>query len=221
MPAIIHATPESKRQILLEMAFSDIPSKVGKYELRPLSAGSFTLLGRLGNPMMVGKQSPEKALTAAESQSEMFAAAVQYIWVHSAPLEKVTSVECPEDIPIGELKEIEFSLQIGQAFAFLNRYQESALRMTASLAEVEPEEESSRLGKPEMPPVGSPRSSSPAVPAVTRDGSAISSGSCPSSEHSPTYTPPTSPTEPHVDGPSLTLLPDLGVMTTSSETPQS
>lgn len=220
MSVTLYGTPEAKRQLLLEMAFSDIPSKVGKYDLRPLSAGSFTLLGRLGNPMMVGKESPEKALSAAQSQTEMFAAAVQYIWVHSAPLEEVTAVEQAEQIPAGALKEIEFSLQIGQAFAFLNRYQESALRMTASLAEVEPEDHEGQPGKQETPLVGSPASSTPAVLAVIPCESATSSGSCPSSEHSATSTPPTSPTEQPVDGPSLTLLPDL-VGASSQKIPQS
>lgn len=208
MPAII-ASPETHRQILLEMAFSDIPSKVGKYDLRPLSAGSFTLLGRMGNPMMVGKESPEKALTAAESQTQMFDAAVQYIWVHSAPLEEVTAVENAEQIPAGALKEIEFSLPLGQAFAFLNRYQESALRMTASLAEVEPEDDHGKPGKPETRRAGLPASSTPAEPAEILPGSDTYSGSCPSSEPSPTFTPPMSPMEQPADGPSLTLLPDL------------
>jgi hypothetical protein len=208
--AVILASSETQRQTLLEMAFSDIPSKVGNYNLRPLSAGSFTLLGRLGNPMMVGKQSPEEALSAADSQNQMFAAAVQYIWVHSAPLEQVTVIESADQIPASALKEIEFALPLGQAFAFLNRYQESALRMTASLAEVEPEDHSTQPGKlPVTPLAGSPVSSTPAEPAEIQRERNTSSGSCPSSEHFPTSTPPMSPMEQPADGPSLTLLPDL------------
>lgn len=208
------------RDSLLELAFSDIPSQVGTYELRPLSAGSFTLLGRLGNPMMVGKQAPTEALEKSDSQTEMFAAAIQYIWVHSAPLEQVIAIETADQIPAGALKVIEFAIPLGQAFAFLNRYQESALRMTASLAEVEPDEE---VGKPVSPPVtppaGSPPSFTPAEPAEIPSASAISSGSCPSSEPSPTSTPQTSPMEPPADGPSMTLLPDLTPI--AAEIPQS
>lgn len=207
------------REHLLELAFSDIPSQIGALKLRPLSAGSFALLGRLGNPMMVGKQAPTTAAAAAgDSQTAMFAAVIEYVWVHSAPLDEVVTVETPADIPAAALKRLGFELSIGQALAFLERYQSSALRMTASLAEVETEEEpAGSPGKPqESPPVGSPASSTSAEPAETPPASATYSGACPSSAPSPTSTPPTSPTEPAADGPSLTLLPDL-----SPETPPS
>lgn len=205
MPAKI---VQPSREQLLELAFSDIPSQIGSITLRPLSAGSFTLLGRLGNPMMVGSQAPLEA-AQGDSQTAMFAAVIQYVWVHSADIEQVITVETPEDIPAAALKHLGFQLSIGQALAFLERYQASALRMTASLAETEPEDDETP-GKPqESPLAGSPASSTPAEPAETPFASATSSGSCPSREHSPTSTPPTSPTEPAADGPSLTLLPDF------------
>lgn len=209
------------REALLEQAFSDIPSQVGTYVLRPLSAGSFTLLGRLGNPMMVGKQAPTEALDQADSQTEMFAAAIQYIWVHSAPLDQVTAIESADQIPAAALKEIGFGISIGQAFAFLNSYQQSALRMTASLAEVEPDEESGKSESlPVTPPVGLPACSTPAEPAEIHRGKDSFSGLCPSSEHLPISTPQTSPMAPPADGPSLTLLPDLAGAS-SEEIPQS
>jgi hypothetical protein len=197
------------RDALLELAFSDIPSKISTITLRRLSAGSFTLLGRLGNPMIVGKKD-RAAVPAEDSQTAMFDAAIQYIWVHSADIETVLAVETVEDIPVKEIRALAFEISIGEAFAFLARYQESALRASASLAEVEPEEDDQSPGKlPEVLPVGSPPSSTPAEPAEIPHESATSSGSCPSSEPSPTSTLQTSPTEPAADGPSLTLLPDL------------
>lgn len=202
------ATPS--REALLELAFSDIPSQIGSLALRPLSAGSFTLLGRLGNPMMVGKQAPVEAVQE-DSQTAMFAAVIQYVWVHSADIEEVIAVETPSDIPAAALKHLGFQLSIGQALAFLERYQASALRMTASLAETEQEEDETPGKPPELAPVGSPASSTPAEPAETPCASATSSGSCQLSEPSPTSTPPTVPTEPAADGPSLTLMPDFAL----------
>jgi len=213
-------SPEEIRQTLLEQAFCDIPSKVAKYELRPLSAGSFTLLGRIGNIMMVGRDNPGEAISKADTQAAMFEAAAEYIWVHSAPIEDVTAIETADQIPLAELKIIAFSIPLGAAFAFLNRYQECSLRLAAALAETEPEDDDGKPGKPlETLPVGSPASSTPAEPAETQQESVTSSGICPSSEPSPTSTLPMLPTEPAVDGPCLTCLPDLPA--TPEETPPS
>ena len=204
------------REALLELAFADIPSQIGSLRLRPLSAGSFALLGRLGNPMMVGKQAPAQA-AAGDEQTTMFAAVIEYVWVHSAELDEVVTVETRADIPAATIKRLGFEISIGQALAFLERYQASAERMTASLAEVETEDDESSPGKPpESPPAGSPASSTPAVHVETQLASEISFGSCLSSAHSHISTPPTSPTERAADGPSLTLLPAL-----SQETPPS
>jgi hypothetical protein len=205
--------PIPSRDALLEQAFSEIPLQIASYQLRPLSAGSFTLLARLGNPMIGGKSNPAVALP---DRAEMFESVIQYIWVHSADLDAVMKITEPQQIPEAELQKIGFTLSIGQAMEFLMTFADSALRMSAGLTEVEPEE-SDELGKPpESLPVGSPASFTPAVPAETPSGSDTSSGSCPSSELFPTSTPPMSPTEPAADGACLILLPDL-----SGTTPQS
>lgn len=207
------------RQHLLETAFSDIPSKVGDITLRPLSASSFTLLSRLGNPMMVGNKKPAAALEKSGEQGEMFAAVIQYLWVHSAPLETIVEIERIDQIPEREIKMLGYGVTMGEALKFIAAYQESALRMTASLAEVEPEEDTGKPGKlPETRHAGSHRSFSPAEQPETPSGSDTSSGSCPSSEHSPTSTPPTSPAEPAAAG--LVILPDL-TPETPEETPRS
>lgn len=201
--------PIPTREALLEQAFSDIPSIIGDYTLRPLSAGSFTLLGRLGNSMIVGKKASGDAVPEEDSQAAMFAAVIQYVWIHSAPLERVLQIREAKDIPEAELAAIGFTLTIGQAFAFLLGYQQSALRMTGGLAEVEPEESEDtgkRLGRLRA---GSPASSTPSERVDIPFGSDTSSGSCPSSEPSPTSMPPMSPTALDADGASLTLLPDL------------
>lgn len=217
MPAKFTALVHS-RETLLELAFSDIPSSIGELKLRPLSAGSFTLLGRLGNPMMVGSQAPIDA--AQDSQTAMFAAAIQYLWVHSADLEKVLAVETAADIPATELKALGYQISIGQALGFLDRYQASALRMTASLAEIDPEDdEQGQPGKPESLPAGWPVSSTPAEAAEIPSASATSFGPCPSSEPARIFTPPTSQTAPVAGGPSLTLLPDLAGMATEEIPP--
>lgn len=202
--------PIPTREALLEQAFSDIPSIIGDYALRPLSAGSFTLLGRLGNSMIVGKKAASKAAPEEEdSQAAMFAAVIQYVWIHSAPLERVLQIREGDDIPEAELAAIGFALTIGQAFAFLLGYQQSALRMTGGLAEVEPEESEDTGKRRGRRRAGSPALSTPAERVDIPFVSDTSSGSCQSSEPSPTCTPPMSPTEPDADGASLTLLPDL------------
>ncbi|MES2923684.1 MAG: hypothetical protein V4819_19170 [Verrucomicrobiota bacterium] len=203
--------PVPSRDALLEQAFSDLPSKIGSFTLRRLSAGSFTLLGRLENPMIVGKQSPA-AESAQMSQVEMFAAVIHYTWVHAADLDAVLAVNKIEDIPEAELRKMAFGIGIGEAMSFLMSYQDCAVRMSASLTEVDPEE-GEDLGKLRVSlPAGSPVSFTPAAPAEILSGSDTFSGSCPSSEPSHTSMPPTSPTEQDASGACLTSLPDLAGM---------
>lgn len=193
------------RDHLLINAFADIPSEIAGIPMRPLSAGSFSLLGLLGNPMVVGK-------TAVDANpSANFEAVVQYAWVHSADLAKVCAITKPEQLPDIEIRELAFQITIGQAFAFLQAYQQCALRLTASLAEVETEEdEVGKPGKPlhERPPVGLQLLSMHAAEQEIPAGSAISSGSCPSNGPSAISTLPTTPTEPIASGPAM-ILPDL------------
>jgi hypothetical protein len=199
------------RQQLLETAFSDIPSTIGATPLRQLSAGSFTLLGRLGNPMMVGNPNGE-----TPDQSEMFEAVLQYVWVHSAPVEQVVRIRTAADLPTEEIAALGLSIPIGLALAFIASYQQCAERMQATLAETI-EEENNKPGKPqETPLAGLPPSSTLSEPQVIPFVSATSSGKCPSSEPSPTSTPQTSPMELAADG--FATLPTLSSLTPEEET---
>lgn len=187
------------RESILETCFCDLPQKLGKLELRPLSAGSFTLLGRLRNPMMGGSM---------ETQEQMFDAVMQYAWIHSAPIEAVLAIQTAEDIPEMEIRKLAFGIEIGQALGFLQTYTRSAIRMSASLAEIDPEEDDTP-GKPVAPepaPAGSLPSSMPSADVPILRGSDTSFGSSPSSEPSPTSTPQTSQTEPAAAG--LVILPE-------------
>jgi len=194
------------REQMLETVFCDIPATIGTLQLRALSAGSFTLLGRLGNPMIIAPAAGREI-----TQTETFAAVIQYVWVHSADLAIVAAVRTEDDLPAAEIAALGFGITIGQAFGFLNTFTGCASRMSASLAEVEEEETVGKPSAPASPPVGSPASSSASAPPVTPCASATSSGSCPSSAPLAICTPPTSPMEPAADGPlpSLTILPDL------------
>lgn len=193
------------RQNLLETAFSEFPSKIGSIGLRRLSAGSFTLLGRLDNPMIAGKGKPSDAASAGVTQMEMFDAVVVYAWVHSAPLESVAAVETNDDLPAKEIRALAFEISISDAFEFLASYERCALRMAANLAEVDSEDDDGKLGKPQGNlPAGLHRSFIPAGPVEIPFVSSTSFGSCPSSEPSPISMLPTLPAEHDAVGEYLT-----------------
>lgn len=181
------------REYLLETTFCDIPQNIAGITLRPLSAGSFTLLGRLGNPMMVG---------GASNQADIFDAVIQYVWIHSADIDDVISIEKLEDVPALGIKKLGFQISLGQALQFLETYKQCAARMTASLAEVE--EDDDAPGKPaaQVPaPAGLPLSSLPSVQPETPAESDTSSGFNPLSDPLPIFTLPVLPTETVADGP--------------------
>lgn len=185
------------RETLLETAFCDIPVSIGDRSLRPLTAGSFTLLGRLKNPMMVGSPEGEEL-----DQTAMFEAVIQYVWVHATDISQVIAVQTADDIPAADIRSLGFQITLGQALAFLSSYRLCAARMAASLAEVD-EDDGDAPGKSAAPgpsPVGSPLSLLPSGPPETPPGSATSSGPCPSSEPSLTSMPPMSPMEPAANG---------------------
>lgn len=199
------AKPQT-RENLLQLAFTNAPNTVGAYTLRPLSAGSFTLLGRLGNPMIVGLKAND---SSGSAETAMFDAIIQYIWIHVAPIEAVICIETSDQIPLLEIRKLGFEISIGEAFDFLSRYQESANGMLASLAEVEDQDEEGKLRKAQPLPAGSPLSSLPAVEPETPPANITSFGSCPSPEPSPTSTPPTSQEEIDASGPVTLELPQL------------
>lgn len=186
-------TPSLSREHILATCFSDIPSSINHVTLRPLTAGSFTLLSRLGNPMIVG------AALGGADQASMFEAVIQYIWIHSALIEKVICIETKEQIPQNEIAELGFNLSFGDVMAFLEGYKSSAQRMQAALAEVE--DEGDTEGKSESGHIGSPHLSLVLEEPETPSESATYSGSCPSSAPFPTSTPLTSLTEPTAAGP--------------------
>jgi hypothetical protein len=197
MPATVH--PALSRQQLLETCFAEIPQKIGNLQLRKLSAASFTLLGRLESPMMKGGSSID--------MDAMFDAVILYIWVHSADLDLVCSIETAADLPAADIKKLGFEIDFGNALGFLEIYKRCSARMAAALAEVE-EDETEEPGKPATAPgpAGSPLSSMPSEDAATPPGNDTFSGNSPSNEPFPICTPPTSPTEPAASGLVLPVL---------------
>ncbi|MEO5712161.1 MAG: hypothetical protein ABIT37_01625 [Luteolibacter sp.] len=179
-------SPTPSREHILATCFSDIPSEIKGIQLRQLSAGSFTLLSRIGNPMIVG------AAAGAGDQASMFEAVIEYLWIHSADLDKVSAIATKEQIPAEEIAKLGFSLTFGDILGFLEGYKTSSLRMQAALAEVEDEDDAE--GKSETLPTGSPALFLPSGVLETPSGSDTSSGSCPSNEPLPISTLPTSPT---------------------------
>lgn len=200
---LVIKSAEVSRQHLLETCFSEIPQKVGNIALRKLSPGSFTLLGRLGSPMMAA--GGEKV-----TMDDMFNAVVLYLWVHSADLETVIAIETGEDLPQTEIRKLGFEVDFGNALGFLEIYKRCSARMAAALAEVEDEEdEEEEPGKPgglAQNPVGSPHLFTPSEAAPIPSKSDTSSGSCPSSEPSPISTPPMPPAALEAGG---FMMPDL------------
>lgn len=195
------------RQSLLRQAFCDIPQGIAGITLRPLSAASFELLAELGNPMFSSSEGKKG------DSSEMLAAVCQYVWVHSADLEKVAAIETIDQVPAAEVKAIGFKIEVGEALHFTSAIVGSALRMAAAMAEEF--ESGDELGKLETSLTGSPPSSSSAGAPEIPSGKGTSSGSPPLSELSPTSTPPTPMLEEDLDGSTpLTILP------TPDSTPQ-
>jgi hypothetical protein len=203
------------RETILSTAFCDILQKVGPLTLRPLSAASFTLLGRLKNPMMVGTAGDET------TQGEMFDAVIQYLWIHSAPLAQVAAIRTAEDLPAGEILELGFSIPMGHALAFLESYKACSQRMSLSLAEVEDEDGPGKQATTAPAPAGSPPSSSPSVPPVIPGANDIYFGGCPSNAHLPISMPPIPPTEPAAAGLVLPMLTTMESMPPAPPSPLS
>ena len=197
------------RQTLIETCFADVPETVAGLTLRPLSAGSFALLGRLKNPMVA----PSTDTTTAA----LFGAIVQYIWVHTADVSMVASIQTVEDLPQDEINALAFQISMPDAMKFLEGYKRSSLKMAAALAEVDDEDEDAAPGKPELAPVGSPRSSSPSVPPETLPVNVTSFGSSHSGAPSPTSTLPTPRQELPAGG---CIMPDLTTSTHAGSPPQ-
>jgi hypothetical protein len=206
-------TPRLSRQQLLETCFCDLPQKVGNIPLRNLSAGSFSLLGRLDSPMMQG---------GANDNETIFQAVILYVWIHSADLDTVCLIETSDDLPKAEINKLGFNIDFGDALGFLEIYKRCTARMAIALAEVEELDDDDEPGKRKEPAVqnraGSPLSSMPSADAPTPSANATSFGSSPSNEPFATSTLPTSPTEPVADG---LVLPTLTRTThPDSETPK-
>jgi hypothetical protein len=188
------------RQHLLSAAFREIPRSIGDITLRPVSAGSYSLLVDLGNPMMTG----------GGDRRDIFAAVVQFAWVHSADLAAVCAVVREEDIPAAELRALGFRISLEDALRFTQEYAATSERISAAMVEPieeEDEEEGGAGGKPrECAPTGSPASSSPAGARVIPPASVIPFGICPSSEPSSICTPQTTLPEPAASGPALLIV---------------
>ncbi len=178
------------RESLLRAAFCNIPCKLGNLTLRNLSAASYTLLGEIKNPLVTG------AFTEAQS---MFASVIEYAWIHSAPLDEVAAIVTREELPAKQIKMLGFEIPMDEAMNLLKHFLQASQRMAASLAEIV-EDEDTPPGKPETAPVGLRLLSSHLAEPPIQIESDTFSGSCPSSEPSPTSTPPTPPLEPPVGG---------------------
>lgn len=179
--------PETTRRAAVEGAFAEIPSRCGPFDLRPLSAGSFALLNRLGNPMVTG---------AATDNDAMFTAVCEYVWVHSAPIQEVIQIVGRSDLSASAVNEIAFTITMADIFAFLREYSKTAERISLGMTE---EVETDTPGKP-VPaatiPAGSPLSSMPLAEPETQPANGTSFGTSPSSGPLPTSTPPDAPPAP-------------------------
>ncbi len=201
------------RQELLRQAFCEIPSQIGPYKLRPISGGSFELLGALRNSLV--DPDPESQLQGSSLQRQL-TAIHEFIWIHSAPIEQVLAVETRDQLPSIEIRKIGMSLPIGECIAFTAVFVQASIRMAAAMTEAFEDEDSSP-GKPQTPPTGSPRSSSPAEPLETLPANVTSFGSRQSKEPSPTSTPPNATPADDADG--YTPLMELPTIPASNETP--
>lgn len=193
--------PAANRYELLRQAFSEVPLTVGPHQLRPLSGGSFELLGTVGNALVVSSGSASFAL------QDLLTAVHEYVWIHAAPIDAVAAIQSRESLPRDEIRRYAFDIPMGEALAFTTTFAAAAARMAAAMAEAEEEEGDSSPGKRASSPIGSPPSSSPAELPEIPSGSATSSGSPPSIAPSNISTPPTSSTEPPAAGstPSMML----------------
>jgi hypothetical protein len=160
----------------LSAAFREHPTSIGKYQLRPVTPGTYQLLADLGNPMAAGATTG----TAPTGTDNFFAAVVQFVWIHSAPLEQVIAIDTVEDLPKSDLKAIAFQLTMEDVITFLASYKKAALRAAAAMAEaIEEEDQEDGPGKPAslaILPSGSPASSSPSALPETQSASPTSSG---------------------------------------------
>lgn len=199
---------DKSREALQEEAFSDLPEKIADISLRPLSSRSWTLLSRLGNPLLIGVNKESKE----NGTSQMIEGVIQYAYVHSVAIEKVITITAEKDLDADEMARLGFAIPVGQALAFMDRFTESAQRFAASKAEAEEADEDDDEGKSRASlPAGSPLSASPSGRPETQLGSDTSSGISPLPAPLPISTPPTSPMELPAGG--LLLMPPVREMT--------
>jgi hypothetical protein len=179
--------PETSRRAAIEGAFAEIPSRCGPFELRPLSAGSFALLNRLGNPMVTG---------AATDNDAMFSAVCEYVWIHSAPIQEVIQIVGRSDLSAAAVNEIAFTLTMADIFTFLREYAKTANRISLGMTE---EVDTDTPGKPDPAATihaGSPLSSMPLAEPETQPVNGTSSGTSLLNGPLPTSTPPAAPPVP-------------------------
>ena len=85
------------RSAALSANFITAPTIVGDRTLRPLSAASFSILKRTGNAFITGSEDPDRKV----------AAAMEFIYVHAAPLEEVIAVtSLPTDRKVARVCEM-------------------------------------------------------------------------------------------------------------------
>lgn len=88
------------RNQLQEDAFFRPPTKIGQYELRPLSAASLVLLRRTNNPFGTGEG------VDTDSAEGIFSA-LAFVYMHAAPLSEV--IEASRNPDLLDARVIEFS----------------------------------------------------------------------------------------------------------------
>jgi len=171
------------------------------------------VLQQFRNPLFTAASAPaDPAAEPADEEErakEDYLGLLQFIWVHSAPMEEViAAAEAGEEgIHTARRAAWKLALEIpveevtafGQSFAGLKGRVESA--MTEAVPDGPP-------GKPAQSPTGSPASSGPSALPEIPSASAGSSGSSPSTAPCNTSTPASATTAPASAGPSPAPDPD-------------
>ena len=198
----------SDRASTLASAYLPNVLTIAGQDLRPMTGGSMMILQQFRNPLFAAATAgtapvDDPAAEDADRVREDYLGLLQFVWVHTAPIDEViAAAEAGEEgIAIARKAAWRLALeytpeqvtQFGQQFAGLKARVEAA--MTEAIPEGPP-------GKPAPSPTGLPAWSGPSAGQGTPSGSDGSSGTSPSTAPSSTSTPDSATTAAASAGPS-------------------
>lgn len=189
----------SDRATTLASAFLPNVLTIAGQPLRPMTGGSMMILQQFRNPLFAAAPEPveETAAEDADRVREDYLGLLQFVWVHTAPIEEVIAAAEAGEQGLAIARKAAWRLALeytpDQVTEFGRQFAGLKARVEAGMTEAIPE---GPPGKPAPSPTGLPAWSGPSAGQGTPPASDGSSGTSPSSALSSTSTPASDTTVP-------------------------